>query len=147
MKLYINNLKFAIILLVFILSSCTKTLQNNGLSNKNIESFHIKIGKTSKEYLLENYGPPIFENVFNDNIIYYISHSTSYKTFDKRRTEKLKVIELTLDNKNIVQKINKYSNKDIFDIEVSKNKDNRNINLTGFWKDIIRALRRTNDVD
>ena len=142
-----NNFKLAIIVLIFLLSSCTKTIQNNGFSNKKIENFDIKIGQTSKNYLLKNYGPPIFENVFKENVIYYISHSTSYKTFDERKTEKLLVLEITLDNKNIVQKINKYSNKDSYEIKVSKNQEKRNINFTNFWKDIIRALRRKNTED
>ena len=142
-----NNIKLAIIVLIFILSSCTKTLQNNGFSNKKIESFDIKIGQTSKNYLLKNYGPPIFENVFKENVIYYISHSTSYKTFDERKTEKLSVLEISFDNKNIVQKIKKYSNKDSYEIKVSKNQEKRNINFTNFWKDIVRALRRKNTED
>ena len=142
-----NNFKLAIIVLIFLLSSCTKTLQNNGFSNKKIESFDIKIGQTSKKYLLKNYGPPIFENVFKENVMYYISHSTSYKTFDERKTEKLLVLEVTLDNKNIVQKIKKYSNNDSIDFKVSKNQGKRNINFTNFWKDIVRALRRKNTED
>ena len=79
-----NNLKLVIFFLIFILSSCTQTIQRNGLSEKKIENFNIKIGKTSKKFLLNNYGPPIFENVFNDNVIYYISHISSYKTFEER---------------------------------------------------------------
>ena len=142
-----NNFKLAIIVLIFLLSSCTKTIQNNGFSNKKIENFDIKIGQTTKNYLLKNYGPPIFENVFRENVMYYISHSTSYKTFDERKTEKLLVLEITLDNKNIVQKIKKYSNKDIYEIKVSTNQEKRNINFTNFWKDIIRALRRKNTED
>ena len=139
-----NNLKLVIIFLIFIFSSCTKTIQNNGLSEKKIEDFDIKIGKTSKKYLITNYGPPIFQNVFNNNVIYYVSHITSYKTFDKRKTEKLLVLEITLDDKNIVQKLKKYSDKDSFDIVVSKEQDDRDINMKSFWKDIINALRRTN---
>ena len=139
-----NNFKLVIILLIFILSSCTQTIQNNGLSEKKIENFDIKIGKTSKKYLITNYGPPIFQNVFNNNVIYYVSHSTSYKTFDKRKTKKLSVLKITLDDKNIVQKIKKYSDKDSFEIKVTKEQDDRDINMTSFWKDIINALRRTN---
>ena len=139
-----NNFKLVIIVLTFILSSCTQTIQNNGLSEKKIENFDIKIGKTSKKYLMTNYGPPIFQNVFNNNVIYYVSHSTSYKTFDKRKTEKLSVLEITLDNKNIVQKIKKYSNKDSFDLTVANEQDDRDINMISFWKDIVNALRRTN---
>ena len=139
-----NNFKLVIILLIFILSSCTQTIQNIGLSEKKLENFDIKIGKTSKKYLMTNYGPPIFQNVFNNNVIYYVSHSTSYKTFDKRKIEKLSVLEITLDNKNIVQKIKKYSDKDSFDLIVANEQDDRDINMTSFWKDIINALRRTN---
>ena len=141
------NLKLIITFLIFILSSCTQTFQKNGLSEKKIENFDIKIGKTSKKFLIDNYGPPIFENVFNDNVIYYVSHSTSYKTFDDRKTDKLLVFEITLDDKNIVQKYKKYSDKDSLDIKVVKNNDDKDIDLTSFWKDIVRALRRTNNED
>ena len=142
-----KNLRLIIIFLFFFISSCTQTFQNNGLSEKKIESFDIVIGKTSKKYLIENFGPPMFENVFNDNVIYYVSHRTSYKTFNKRKTRKLLVLEIKLDDKNIVQKIKKYSDKDGFDLQVSKNQDDTNINLISLWKDIIRALARKNTVD
>ena len=141
------NLKLIITLLIFVLSSCTQTFQQNGLSEKKIENFDIKIGKTSKKNLIDNYGPPIFENVFNDNVIYYVSHSTSYKTFDDRKTDKLLVFEITLDEKNVVQKYKKYSDKDSLDIKVSRNDDDNDIDLTSFWKDLVRAIRRTNNVD
>ena len=141
------NLKLIITFLIFILSSCSQTFQKNGLSEKKIENFDIKIGKTSKKFLIDNYGPPIFENVFNDNVIYYVSHNTSYKTFDDRKTDKLLVYEITLDDKNVVKKYKKYSDKDSLDIKVSRNNDDNDIDLTSFWKDLIRALRRTNNVD
>ena len=137
-----KNLKLFIILLIFILSSCAQTFQNNGLSEKEIENFDIEIGKTSKKYLINNYGPPIFENVFNDNVIYYVSHSTSYKTLEERKTKKMLVLEITLDNKDIVQNLKKYSEKDSFKINVFKREDTKNIDMTSFWKDILRALRR-----
>jgi outer membrane protein assembly factor BamE (lipoprotein component of BamABCDE complex) len=137
-----KNLKLFIILLIFILSSCAQTFQNNGLSEKEIENFDIEIGKTSKKYLINNYGPPIFENVFNDNVIYYVSHSTSYKTLEERKTKKMSVLEITLDNKDIVQNLKKYSEKDSYQINLSKKEDTKNIDMTSFLKDIVRALRR-----
>ena len=141
------NLKLIIPFLIFILISCTQTFQKNGLSEKKIENFDIKIGKTSKKNLIDNYGPPIFENIFNDNVIYYVSHSTSYKTFDNRKTDKLLVFEITLDNKNVVQKYKKYSDKDSLDLKVVKNNDEKDLDLTSFWKNLTRALRRTNTED
>ena len=142
-----NNLKLVIIISIFILSSCTQTFQTNGLSEKKIENFRVKIGKTTKKFLTDNYGPPIFENVFNKNVIYYISHRISYKTFDERKNEKLSVLEITLNNKNIVKNIKKYSDINNFDIKVSKKQDEGNINYKSFWKDITRAFRRQHYVD
>ena len=139
-----KNLKLIIIFLILVLSSCTQTIQNNGLSEKNIKNFDIKVGKTSKKKLIDYYGPPIFENMFNKNVMYYISHSTGYKAFDKRKTKHLFVLEITLDDNNIVQKIKNYSDKDGLDVEISENQGNRNINMTTFWKDFIRALSRKN---
>ena len=74
-------LNFFILLLLMFLNSCSQNFQNNGLSEKKIKNFIVEIGKTSKQQLIKNYGPPIFEDVFNNNIIYYVSHNTSYKTF------------------------------------------------------------------
>ena len=93
-------LKSFIFLLLFFLFSCSQNFQNNGLSNKTVKNFNVEIGKTSKKQLISNYGPPIFENLFNNNTIYYVSHNTSYKTFTKRKTNKLLVYEIFLDDKN-----------------------------------------------
>ena len=138
------NFKLIVTFLIFILSSCTQTFQKNGLSEQKIENFDIKIGMTSKKNLIDNYGPPIFENVFNDNVIYYVSHNTSYKTFDDRKTDKLLVYEITLDDKNVVKKFKKYSDKDSLDLRIIKNNDVQDIDFTSFWKDLVRAFRRTN---
>ena len=130
--------------IVFFFTSCSQNFQQNGLSNKKINNFEIIIGETSKQYLTEKYGPPIFEDIFNQNVMYYVSHDTSYKTLQKRKTDKLLVYEIKLDNKNIVQDYKKYTKKDSFDLNISKSDDSSGINLTMFWKDIINAMRRRN---
>ena len=132
------------IILIFFLNACSQNFQNNGLSEKKINNLEIKIGKTSKQNLTKKYGPPIFENIFNKNVIYYVSHNTSYKTFEKRKTDNLLVFEIILDNKNIVKQYKQYTKKDSFDLNISKNEDTSGINFTMFWKDIINAMRRRN---
>ena len=142
-----SYLKLSIIILSFILNSCTQTIQNNGLSEKKIEKINIEIGKTTKKHLIKKYGPPTFENLFNDNLIYYVSHKTSYKIFDKRETNKLLVFEITLNNNDIVTNVKQYSKKDTLDINIVKNEDDNELDFTLLWKDLIRALRRTNAED
>ena len=130
--------------IIFFFTSCSQNFQQNGLSNKKLNNFELIIGKTSKQHLTEKYGPPIFEDIFNQNVMYYVSHDTSYKTFEKRKTDKLLVFEITLDDKNIVQDYKKYTKKDSFDLNISKSEDASGINFTIFWKDIINAMRRRN---
>ena len=135
-------LNIFIIFLLFFLTSCSQNFQNNGLSEKKIQNFKVEIGKTSKKYLIKKYGPPIFENIFNKNVIYYVSHNTSYKTFAKRKTDKLLVFEITLDNKNIVQNYKQYNEKNSVDLNISRKDDNSDPNLILFWKDIVNAMGR-----
>ncbi len=130
--------------IVFFFTSCSQNFQQNGLSNKKLNDFEIIIGETSKQYLTEKYGPPIFEDIFNKNVMYYVSHDTSYKTLQKRKTDKLLVFEIKLDNKNIVQDYKKYTRKDSYDLNIAKSEDSSGINFTIFWKDIINAMRRRN---
>ena len=130
--------------LVFLFNGCSQNFQKNGLSNKKLNDFEIIVGETSKQYLTEKYGPPIFENIFNQNVMYYVSHNTSYKTFEKRKTDNLLVFEITLDDKNIVQDYKQYTKKDSFDVNISKSEDASGINFRMFWKDIINAMRRRN---
>ena len=134
--------KSIIFILVFFLNSCSQNFQNNGLSEKKLDNLKIEIGKTSKQSLVNKYGPPIFENIFNENVIYYVSHNTSYKTFEKRKTNKLLVYEITLDNKNIVKNYKAYTEKDSVDINISKKEDETDFNFKMLWEDMISAMNR-----
>ena len=136
-------LKSFIFLILFFLISCSQNFQNNGLSDKTVKNFNVEIGKTSKKQLISKYGPPIFENLFNNNTIYYVSHNISYKTFTKRKTNKLYVFEIFLDDKNIVKEFKKFTEKDSLDLDISKNED-VDIDMTAFWRDIINAMRKRN---
>ena len=141
--MYYLNIFILFILLIFF-NACSQNFQKNGLSEKKIKNFEIKVGETSKEYLTKKYGPPTFENVFNKNVIYYVMHNTSYKTFEERKTDKLLVFEITLDNENKVLKLKQYDKNDSFNINVNKSEDENELDMSSFWKDILNAMRRKN---
>ena len=128
----------------FVLTSCTPTIQNNGLSEVKFNKIEIEIGKTSKIDLIRKYGPPIFQSVFNDNIIYYVSHKTSYKLIDKLKTEKLLIYEVYLDKKNIVENFQEYSEKDALNIEISDKETGGDKDTVFIWKEILNNMRRKN---
>ena len=138
-------LKLILIFIVFFNTSCSQTIQSQGVSNIKINEIKIEPGKTSKKNLINRYGPPIFESLFNNNIIYYISHVTGYKNLENRETIDLVVFEIKLDKNNIVQKVTKYNEDDASNIKVSDKRTlNNNNQSIMFWKDILNNLSRRN---
>ena len=135
--------KFLIIFIILFISSCTDNIQKNGLSITKINEIKVKIGETSKEDLNNKYGPPLFESIFNKDIVYYASHTSSYLNFNPRKTKQLIVLKITLDNKNIVQNVQKYTEKNAKNIHISNmntnNKETRGI----FWKQILQNIKRS----
>ena len=138
-----SYLKLFLMLIIFFNISCSQTVQNNGISNVKIKEIKIEPGKTSRKNLIDKYGPPVFESVFNRNTIYYISHTSSYKNFSDRKTKKLIVFEVILDQKNLVLKVNKYNEKDAVNIKISNKKtlDNNDTSLM-FFRDMFNNIRR-----
>ena len=137
-------LKIFIYIMLFVLTSCSPTIQNNGLSEVKFNKIKIEIGKTSKKDLIRKYGPPIFQSVFNENIIYYVSHKTSYKLLDKLKTKKLLIYEVYLNKKNIVENFQEYSEKDALNIEISDKETGDGKNAVFIWKEILNNMRRKN---
>ena len=81
--------KVLLFFIILFISSCSETIQTNGLSNIIITEMQVKIGITTKNELNKKYGPPVFEGIFNNNILYYISHESGFKNFSPRKTKKL----------------------------------------------------------
>ena len=135
-------LKYFIIFIILFISSCTQITQKNGLSITKINQIKIKIGETTKDDLKNKYGPPVFESIFNNNIIYYASHTSSYLNFNPRKTKELIVFKITLNSKNIVKNVQIYNEKNAKNIDVSNMNTNDIDNRGVFWKQILENMRR-----
>ena len=141
-------LKFILIFAVFFNASCSQKIQKTGLSSVKINEIKIEEGITTKSNLIKKYGPPVFESVFNQNTVYYVSHVTGYKNLSDRKTLNLVVFEITFNDKNIVNKVKKYNKFDSKNVKISKkNSLEKNNTSIQFWKDIINNLRRRNVED
>ncbi len=139
--MYYINLFICVFLL--ILTSCSPNIQNQGLSEVKFNQINFEIGKTSKKDIIKKYGPPVFESVFKKNIIYYVSHKTSYKLLDRIKTKKLLIYEIILDDNNIVKNFKKYTEKDTFNVSVS-DKVSDEKNSVFIWKELLNNIRRQN---
>ena len=127
-----------------VLSSCSPTIQNNGISENKFKKIIIEIGKTSKNNLIKKYGPPFFEGVFNEKVIYYVSHKTSYKLLDKVKTKKLLIYEISLNDKNIVENFKKYTEKDSLNISISDKVSEHDKDNVFIWKELLNNMRKNN---
>ena len=134
--------KIFIIFIIIFISSCSESVQKNGLSITKINQIKFKIGETSKNDLNNKYGPPVFESMFNNNIIYYVSHTSSYLNFNPRATKELIVLKITLDSKNIVQKVQKNSEKIAENVDISNMTTNGRDNKGIFWKQLFENMKR-----
>jgi len=139
-----TNFKFFIIFFILFISSCSEKIHTNGLSLLQINQMDIKIGEITKNQIYTKYGPPIFEGVFNKNVVYYLSHKSSYLNFNPTETKELVVLEITFDNKDIVKSIDQYSEKTAKNIVVSKEITTKKNNKGIFIKEIIDNLKRNN---
>ena len=127
-----------------ILTSCSPTIKNNGLSENKFKKIIIEIGKTSKNDLIKKYGPPVFEGVFNEKVMYYVSHKTSYKLLDKIKTKKLLIYEISLNDKNIVENFKKYTEKDSLNISISDKESEHDKDNVFIWKELLNNMRKNN---
>ncbi len=127
-----------------ILKSCSPTIQNNGMSENKINKIIIEIGKTSKNDLIKKYGPPVFEGVFNEKVIYYVSHKTSYKLLDEVKTKKLLIYEIRLNDKNIVENFKKYTEEDSLNISISDKASEHDKDNVFIWKELLNNMRKNN---
>ena len=136
--------KVFLFFIILFISSCSETIQTSGLSNTIITEMQVKIGITTKNELNKKYGPPVFEGIFNNNILYYISHESGCKNFSPRKTKKLLILKITLDNDNKVKSLKKYTENNAENIIVS-NEKTRTINNEGvFLKQMLNNLRKNN---
>ena len=137
-------LKVLIGIISVVLTSCSPIIQNNGLSELKFNQIEIEIDKTSKQDLITKYGPPFFQSVFNENVIYYVSHKTSYKLLDESKTKKLLIYEINLNKKNIVKNFQEYSEKDALKVEISDKATGDGKDTIFIWKEILNNMRRKN---
>ena len=136
--------KVLLLFIIFFISSCSENIQINGLSNTIISQMNVDIGTTTKDELSKKYGPPVFEGIFNNNIIYYISHESSYRNFNPRKTKKLLIIKITLDKDDKVKSLKKYTEDDTQNIIVSKEKTTTINNEGILLKQILNNIRNNN---
>ena len=137
-------IKYFLLLVVVFLVSCVETNQINGMRFDKIDNFRVEIGKTTKLSLISKYGPPSFESPFKKDIIYYTSQNTVYKNLSAPQVEKMILYQIFLDEKGFVTEFNKYSEKEIVNLEIVEGKVKKENTVRTLFKQMLNNLQKRN---
>ena len=108
------NLKkgFLLSIGVCLLTSCSIEMENHGKRLETNLLDKIVPGSTKKEQVLTILGPPSTENDFGSKAWVYIASSKKQTAFLGNKLVSRSVVKITFNNKNIVTKIKKLTEKD-----------------------------------
>ena len=143
-------MKKILILLIFLLSSCTlnKVVQHHGVHNLEIKQAKLKINKTNKNDIIELIGPPSTKSSFDNDLYIYVERKTSgskLTKMGKKRLIKNDVLVLEVDSKGILIAKNFYNKNDMNELTFDKDITNVNYSKRSFIYNFLTSLRQKID--
>ena len=108
------NLKkgFLLSIVVCLLTSCSTEMENHGKRLETNLLDKIVPGSTKKEQVLTILGPPSTENDFGNKAWVYIASNKNQTAFLGNKLVSRSVVKIMFNNKNIVTRITKLTEKD-----------------------------------
>jgi outer membrane protein assembly factor BamE (lipoprotein component of BamABCDE complex) len=125
MKLMGVLMKINSILLVAVLAimatSCNKEINVHGFNFEHADLSVIKVAETSKQQLIQEMGSPTAQSDFGEKKLYYISTKTEKIAFFEPKVLEQKILCISLDNSDIVKKVDQFTLSDAHKISFSEN--------------------------
>ena len=137
---------FCFFLLLF-LCNCQPRITNHGnfFNKENLK--YIQNSKLNKAEIIEIFGTPSTTSTFSNNVWYYMSQVQSEKAYFKIKNISSKILKITFDKNKFVKKYSILTEKDSYDITVSRDKtvssfQNENTLIQEFFSIFIRKLEK-----
>ena len=140
-------MKKILILLIFLLSSCTlnKVVQHHGVHNLEIKQAKLKINKTNKNDIIELIGPPSTKSSFDNDLYIYVERKTSGSKLTKMGKKiliKNDVLVLEVDSKGILIAKNFYNKNDMNELVFDRDITGVNYSKRSFIYNFLTSLRQ-----
>ena len=140
-------MKKILILLIFLLASCTlnKVVQHHGVHNLEIKQAKLKINKTNKNDIIELIGPPSTKSSFDNDLYIYVERKTSgskLMKMGKKILIKNDVLVLEVDSKGILIAKNFYNKDDMNELVFDKDMTGVNYSKRSFIYNFLTSLRQ-----
>ncbi len=115
-----------------------KDIRGNYLTETQLSA--VEIGKTNRETVLRNLGPPSTEGTFDRHVWYYIGRQTEEWGFLKPDIIDQKVIAIYFNDRGVVEQIQRYSEADARKVEIVERETPTSGNKIGFFEQILGNL-------
>jgi outer membrane protein assembly factor BamE (lipoprotein component of BamABCDE complex) len=92
-------------LALLTLSACTPEVSNHGYRFDEAALAQLEPGRTTRDGALELLGSPSAVSTFDSKVWYYVSQRTEHMSFYQDEVVEQKVIEVTFDDRDVVQTI------------------------------------------
>lgn len=111
------RIKLFSIVVILSLSGCAKNELYVGYSFPENYQEHLKVGRTTKNEVLQLMGSPTTESSYGDLTYYYISQKQISKSFFQPKVEGQEVLALTFNSKDMLKQAKHY---DIHDYKATQ---------------------------
>ena len=134
--------------LLLFLSNCQPRITNHGNFFNKEKINYIKKSKLNKAEILEIFGTPSTTSTFSNNVWYYMSQVQSEKAYFRVKNVSSKILKITFDRNKFVKKYSVLSEKDSYDITISKEEtvsslQNDDTLIQEFFSIFIRKLEKS----
>lgn len=101
-----------LVLGVVAATGCTRMERFHGFAPSEAELATVQIGQTTKDVVLESFGPPISDGTLNNNAVYYVSSKfVHYGAFPPEETDR-QVVAIRFDSNDVVRNVGRYTLED-----------------------------------
>ncbi len=109
--------KHLLIVLLLPIAACSPKVDNKGYVKQADLSEQIKIGQTTKQEIIDNFGSPSSQSSFGSETWYYINNRLETMGFLKPDVVAQDITRIEFDTAGIVSKIENYGSDKITDVK------------------------------
>ncbi len=109
--------KHLLIALLLPIAACSPKVDNKGYVKQADLSAEIKVGQTTKQEVLENYGSPSSQSSFGSETWYYINNRLETVAFLKPDVVEQDVTRIEFNSAGVVSKVESFGSDKITDVK------------------------------
>lgn len=135
-------LQFSCVISCLALSACAPTITNHGYNSEKIQVSMFKVGQTNQDQVMQELGSPSTISAFKEPIWYYVSKTTSTKSFFKPDVTDQQTLALTFTESGILKEMKIISKDESKDVKIVEDRTEPKGYDTGLLREVFGNFGR-----